>query len=815
MPERPTYEQANNFLYYTDLHYISPEKKTDPLWAAACLTFAKWHNRPLVNPEEVSKAVSRDSGEIDAAKYKEAFDPKTPDGAGGKADYLSADWKANPIHVHINNIVDTNMEKIPVNLYCKAIDEYAMLKQQKENMRILGRREFMNFLNEINVKLGYPKLKSTDDPFKYVQEMGKTQQPKTSDSGKISGDAPASILDAIKAAIDDNESLALFNEYIYKGDVEIAIELGLKHYFQINKFQRISERLIQDIRRYNRACGRWYTSMSTGRPIMEYLSPDKVYTSKYSQSDGNDISSWFIEYDITFGEFVRMVGRKLDSNQLKNVFEKNKMHQAAHGLDWDRCSFSQRQSALIRIGYHEWESQDCYVFAKGSRYGNPRFKEKPYDWRPSKNAPKEFKDVRDERHYNVWYKCYYIPIVVTHGTSLVNVTDFISQSEYIFDFGKVQDMQRYGENDRNCKSSLVLWKKDGMSFSDIMDRYMPKIHLLWQKYQNYIIQNDVYVIYANELLESMMKLADDGDKKSETGNKMEFLKMLVQTGKGMSSMHDGKGNKIDPVAVFRPGYAEAAASTLLQMRGVYNEMTLALSMSDVREGIDPKPRTSLGGIQLSLEASNNGTYFIEKGYIDIYLEFANRMLYYMMQIVTEGDSQRLNEFKAVVGLANGLALEAINDIPKHNLGLYIDNVNTDKQKQYLVEMADQMVKAGQLDMDAFHLIIKIENYKYAAVMLVLKWKEKLKRNAQEEEIKHRRILELKQADLAIKRQEYISKEEAKTISITAEKQWDYRIEKMIAELRAQTQAMIKDVTSQNRMVQDTHKAELDKEKTAA
>jgi hypothetical protein len=809
-------DSPNRFLEYTDLHYI-PEEEKNEVWASSCLIFSKYNSRPLVTDDQATKFRNIDRGIINAQEYKNVFDPIDPiTKDGGKADFVAADWKSNPINIHINNIVATNMEKIPLNLFCKATDEFAMLKQQKENHRILGRKEFMNFLNEMNAQLGIPKLKPTDDPYAYADRMKKANTPEAKTGRKVMGvmDAPTGLLESLKAAIDDNEGLALFNEFIYKGDVEIAIELGLQYYFKKNKFPRVGERLIADIRNFNRGCGRWYTSLTTGRPIIEYLDPVKVHTSDFHEPDGKDVQFWLIEYDVTFGDFVKMVGRGLTKEQLKKVFERNKANFAMHGFDWSRCSTAQRYSAKIRIGYHEWLTQNCEVYSEGNINGNESYRKKPFNWKPSTNTIKKYKTVRKEKHYNVWYKCYYIPLKNFDANSgAMQISEFLDQSEYIFDFGKIQDQQRYGDDDRNALCSLVIWKGSGMSFAEIQDRFMPKIHYQWQKYQNYSSQNDVHKIYSNKMIEQMMAISDEADKKS-TLSKMEWLKMLEQTGKGVADTTDSQGHEIKAIQYFKTGYAEAALECLTQIQTLYNLMTVALSISDTREGIDPKPRTSLGGIQRALEGSNNGTFFIEKGYMDMTMEFANRMMYYMNSIVEENDSERLQEFKDIVGQANGLAYEAIGDIPKHRLGMFIENVNTDEQKQYLLQLADSMVKAGQMDVEALSLIVKVENYKYAAVLMILKYKQKQKELAAKAEKEFQQQMQIKEMDLKIQQAGFQAKEEAKTISIDREKQWDMKIAELEGRLRAQTQAMIKDITGNNRIAENEAKANAEKEKAA-
>lgn len=794
------------YLYYEDLHFIPVEMKSDPMWAAQCLIFSKYNSRQLLDNDKAKKFRDIDDGKIDEKLYKKILDPILPDGSGGKAEYVVADWKANPIYLHINNIVEANMEKIPMNMYCKAVDEFAMEKQQKENMRILGRKQFVKYINDFNGQLGFPKLKPSEDPYTYARQMQQRLQGGNVAKAK-SKDIPMGLMDSIKSAITDNEDLALFNEFVYKGDVEIAIELGIKHYMTANKFPRIGERMIRDLRSFNKCAGRYYTSQTSGLPTLERLDPVDVWTSPFSQADGSDITAWFIEYDVTYSDFLRMFGANRTPEELRAIFDHNKRYGSSHGVDWDRSRTSERMAAKIRIGYHEWQSQDCEVHAEGEVRGNLSYRKKPSDWQPKKNAPS--KKERISKNYNVWYKCYYLPMSIRSAGTLA-VEDFEWQSQYIFDFGKLQDQQRYGEDDRYSKSSLVVWQGKGMSFGEIMDRYMPKIHLLWQKYQNHITRTDVFKIYGDELMEAMMELTDDANKNGKD-SKLEWMRMLEQTGAGVSKFQSEKGDPVDPVKVFTVGHMRAATEILNQIQLLYQQMTVALGISDVREGIDPKPRTSLGGLQLAMDASNNATYFIEKAYVDVYIEFANRLMQYIIMVAKEG-GQRLEQFKHIVGQANGMLLESIKDIPQHQLGLHLENVNTDQQMQYLRNLAEQLVKAQMMDLEVLNLLVKVDNYKYAAVLMIMKYKQKVREKQQEQQMMHQQAMELKQMDLDIEMQKIKQRWDGEAMVVELGKQWDMKIIQMEDRLKANTQMLMKDVIKNNRIEEHAATTEIDMNK---
>lgn len=802
MPDTPS-SSLVRYLFYEDLHYI-PEDQKNELWMAQCLVFAKKNNREVVSKEEAQKFKDIDEGKIDANVYKLIFDPKD-DSGGGKAEHVATDWKANPIYVHLNNIVEASLEKIPFNIFCKAVDEYAKTKQQKDNERILRRREFFNLINDINKQMGYPLLKETDDPFKYAKQMQKALEQKDSKAQAFSdvGDSPTGIVDMIKSAISDNEDIALYNEFVYKGDVEIGIELGIKYYLNENKYEREYEQAVTDIRNHNKAVMRYYTNTTNGAPMLEYLQPDVVYVSPYRKKDGSDISSWFIEYDVTFRDFVRMFGFKLSNDQLKAVFDRNKLTQAGHGLEWSMCSHSQKDAAKIRIGYIEQETQNCNVYSEGEIRGNFAFRQMDINWQPSKHTANKYKTSRTERHYNVWYKAYYIPL--NAYDNMVRDSDFQEQAKFIFEVGKLQDQQRYGDSQRLSRCSLIMWGSKKMSYAAIMDRFMPKIHFLWQSFQNDLANHMPHgLLFAEELVQLMMTTTDDANKTGKD-SKLEFMRKLKQTGYGITKLKDGDGKLINdgkPFAEVKSGHLESAREKLVLIQEIYNMAKQAVGTSDIAEGLDPKPRQSLGGINLSLAANTKSNYFMEKACIDMNLEVQSRLLNYIILIAQEPDSDRFQRFRSVVGVANSMSVESLKDIPNHELGLYVDNVNTEEQKARLIGFAEELVKAQLLDIEVLQLIIKVDNYKYAAVLMIMKYKQKQKEIQAQREMEFQREMQLKQMDIEINKQNYMNKAQADGMVKQMQAKLEFEQEQWLAKWKSHAQQILKEMTKNNKITQD-------------
>lgn len=817
----PIYNSPSaRYIDYDTLNFIPVEDKTAE-WAAETIAYVKANSKQFVEEKDVKKFRSLENGEIDIEAYKQIIDPIDEEGDGGTAEYFSADWKSNPIFNHLNNIIEANLEKIPINLYVKAADEFAQLKLQKENARILGRKEMTDYVNQMNKKLGFPPLKEGTDPFRYVKSM---QQGPEGNSKSSVGNIPINILDSIKSTIEDDEDLALFNEYIWKDGVEIGTEIGIKHYMnEVNRFPRIGERIIKDVKNFNKAAIRYYTSTTTGLPVIEYLEPHQLWTSQYKKADGSDATHWYIELEVTYGDFVRMFGSELTKDELRAAFCLNREN---HGLrdDWEILSPLRRNTAKMLIGYQEWESQDMEVYSEYEKDGNKGFKPMGSDYQPSEtyvnkkgqNPAKDWGATRQERHYNVWYKCYYLPL----AGSAVNagVVDFKKQAQYVYGFGKVQDQQREGDDFKYCKNSLVIWSSPSMSFGEIMARYMGKVNLLWFQFQNDLANVQPHgAIYYKEFMELALTSQDEASNGKDATTK--FIKKLKQTGSQIGKLFlptgdlvPGGGSQFRPYDEIKTGHLTSAMEKLNAMASLYEMMKSSLGISDSREGKDPEPRTPAAGIKIALQASTDSTYYVEKAYTNIIVELGTRLMYYINCVINEGDdSERLQDLIDVIGKANGMALESVREIPMHKLGLGVYNVITDDQKAKLQNLVDQMAGAGMIDMDIAMFLETIDNLKYAYAMVRLFLKKKQKEVQAQQQAEQQQAMQIKQMDVQIALAQIKAKNDGELRVIELTKKLDAWILELETKFKTQGQVEVKNVIKDNRIEENMADVQIQKQ----
>lgn len=798
--------EQDRFVYYDKLHFIPVEEKNE-VWGAQVLAYLKANSVAFIDEAVVRAARKKDSGEIEASEYKKMIDPIMTDGkgnqTGGKAEYFHADWKSCPIYVHLDNILESKIEQIPLNLEVNASDKFAMSKRQKENVKIIGRDKMRSFINEFCKKLDMPPLTKFDDPFKWIEQVksGQVPEQKTKNhrvSSKLVKQPPANILQSLKDSIDDQESLALFNS-VDKLGPEAACELGIKYYLLVaNRFVAKARKAVRDIKNHNAHLWRFYTSETTGRPVIEYKEPGSVRTLPFLQEDLSDLKGWHDEDYVTFGDFMQMCGAKLTPDQLREVFEMHRKEQGGGTYpSYEACSVQQRNNAKIKLGYAEFETQDMELYISYNYLGNDKYRKVPTDYK----VQKSFKNVeRHEKHYNVWYKFYYLPLFLDKVTPNHNLAE---QSKYIYRFGKLQDQQREGDDFRYGKSSLGGSMIRGkMSWADIIHRFMPKINYLWFKFQNEMVNAMPNGgLFAKKMVELMAAVADDAQNDSATSG-IEFIRKLKQTGWGVADfLTDQDGKMIgdgNPFREFKNTMLADAFTNLDGMMTLYNMMMQALSQNSITEGAGSKPRQNATGIEYSVNASSHAQYFIEKQYQDGVLSLAEKLIYYFKEIIDSGDSERLEDFMSIVGEGLGMSFQTLKDIPYHNLGLSVSNTMSDDQRQLVNGLAEKMASAGILMPEDLFFIADTDNVKYAYAILALKAKKGRQMQAEQQAQQQQQALQMKQMDIQIEMKKIEAMGMQARMNINVEKQWDFKIDQMMNQLKGQLQMEIKRQTGANK-----------------
>lgn len=817
--------------FWTDISYIPADMKGD-LWAAEIIYFAKKNAKLFLDPKRARAYRATDNLELDEAIYKRMVDPITPLGDGGDAKFFNADWKANPIYIHLKNIIKATIQRTSKQIEINLTDKYAPTRKMRDNYRILYQGAFRELINEYAPLVGLKPISGSQDPFKwaknFIDEQTKGQDKNNPQAPHSQSDIIDKFSDLIKNQITDSQDLALYNELIYKGDYESAFEKGIEHYMinQNKWLERWSDFFLDDIMHFNKAAGELYTDLVSGRPVIEGFDIAKLYVSPFKRKDGEDIMYYFIEYEITFSDFVKTIGAGLSSQKLKDVFEYNKTQGSMHGANWvdnlDRPSRI-RDDASIRVGRISCLSQDYDVFMDSLTPNYPQYqKVNNLSWYPEKDS----KIKRDEKHYNVWRTWYYLPPT----TNSLSNADYAWQAQFIFDIKKNQDQFRTGEDGRYAKSPLVIYDNSKQaSFTDIVQFWMPKIHHATHKYQNCLINDIDATVLSDELIGGLLAAVDE-DNKINGGNPdeatggngrsayMEQWKMIKQNGVGFLKMTDKQGLQVlDPAKLqmtFKNNKLASAEMYMREILNMYSQMTTALAISDAAEGADVKPRTAVAALNESLKSSGNAQWFIQLGYETFLKMYAERFVRYILMIAKEAKednyTKRFDEFKTVVGEANGLMIEGMENIEPETVGLTVNYVDNSSKKDFVMQLALERVKNGALDDDFVYLIMGADNWKTGFCLLRVGIQKRKREAAAENALKQQYIMQQKAADLKTAQALSQAKSQGKDENIMTQGKVDAAIAEQVNKLKAETMQQQKEQLKNNRIQQDNNKSELKK-----
>lgn len=799
--------------YYSDLAFMKPEQKMSALFMSQMLFFIKRNSNVLVEPKKAQIYRRNALLNVDENIYKQMIDPKTPMGGGGNAEYFAADFKALPIATHLRNIRKAKLDKIgQINKpQVNEINKFSKSQRQKDKDKAIHKTVFRDLISMVAKDLGLPPLSKSQSAEEYI---GKLSGDKNSDAA----DDTSRIIEQVKLQIKDDKDYALYERYVYKGEIERAFELGIKHFLiDQNKWSVVSQLFNEDMVNFNRASGRWVIDDTTGRGMVRYMDPSRLQTSPFKLQDGEDILYWFYEEPMPFSDFVRELGTTLTNEQLKEVFEINKANGGAHALDWDSCNDQQRNNALVSVGMAAVLSQDANQFSESfTENGQPTWENKPLNWKPDLES-----DKVKQKMYNVWYSFYYIPPPGDYLTSN-RMTDWVWQQRFIFKIQKETDMYRYGVDRRYAKSSLIVWKDDKPSCTDIEEAFLPKIYNTWHKFQNCLIQDTNAVVIDEDFVLGILNAVDEsnpneiGNQNSPTGSNginagLEAFRMMRQGGIALMKFRDKNGNVIpnmkpqDFFVNVDTKHIDKAEKYLQLILQQYELLKMALAQSDVTEGGVPKPRTAVAAIDASIEASNNAIWFVEFPVRQWLIMYSERVVQHIINLVKEkeryGYSERWDSFTEVVGLANALMVEGVADLAPEDIGLTVSLEDTQQLQEWIFQLANQMATQNQVAWDAVGLVIDVArfNWKYAYAILMLSVKDKAEENSAMADVQHQQAMELQQMQLQTALALQGAKTQGNMAEIQTQGEVDENLNAQINQLKHQSQSDLKEQTTNNRI----------------
>jgi hypothetical protein len=780
-------DDSNSFTEdYDKIHFI-PTYKKDKSWALQIIKYNKQRVSPLVERKrrELNRAFCE--GNEDIRYYKETFDLESK----GKmlpleqiAKFINCNWKPIPVLIHINRNIDQRLLSQPHNTRVRAIDEFVQNRQQRERKKILAKEVARQWFNEINASIGLPLIDKRVGTFEYAEGMANG---KKNDKGKSQKDVTSKIEASLKEDLTDMEDLQLFFEYVYKDDIEAGMELGIKSVHERNRFKNILTEMIKDYREVNCMVARKYISKTTGLPEIEYLNPDEVYTSNTSVTgDFKDIDFWRTEKYVSFSDFVKMFGAELTKEELQSIFDHNRSFNTTNRyISFNDMPSMELVNYRIAIGYSEWKTQNIEVWEYKEENGIVYPSLMVGDYKENK------KSIYDKRHYNCWYKAYYIST---------------KDKDFVFDFGKLNMQNRDGDDLKMSCSSLFGFQSRGESIVEVAMPMAREFNILYFKWQS-VLKNSIPSggSFNMDMLEEISKVSDDNAQ----SNPMEWLRRLKQTGFTFhKTFVDPKTGSAMDMNSFMPivntAYNEAN-SLLMLMEQIYQIMQRLIGFNDVSAGSNVPERLAASVGKILNQNTELSLAFIDSAISVTIKELGERLVDDIQMILSDKNNVGYEVLTQIIGKHHAVSIEAMGEISKMTFGFYVEDMPTIKQKEDINVLAIELAKSGAISFDDAIFIQNIENYHYARAILAIKQKKQTKLMDERNQKAFEQQMASKQADYQLLQAQIQLKNQGLKEVADIEGNWDYKIAELkeqMASLHNQqrTQGMkeVKEMTTESR-----------------
>lgn len=695
----------NNYL----THLIPPEKK-DEKWAYNIFV----ENRRYMNVAFGGWYWNQDAdlikqfayGNQPVSRYKIVFDPQDKESV-----YMGLNWDIAPVIPPLRQRVLAELNNIPTEVECEAVDEMANSQRNMDKLRLKAQ----SILDE--------KLKG------WSQRMGYDRPMKSGFDKKILN-SPMNEVDGMKdfqLNLENDDELNIYMDRdsgYYNQDIELANELAIQAIFKHTGFNDILIMCKDDTFDYGICAFRSYIDSYTGLPVFQYLNPSRLWIQKSKYKDYHDVNMWYYAVPSTLADLIDYFGNDISEQEARDIWDKSAKRRptewvngypSGYNWDWRRWSYGDLRKVEIDMFYFEVKTNDYITYeVSKTKTGGVKMKKKTLDYEPPKESQNE------KRKQNYWAECWYGGYYVEGLTK-------------VYKWGKIYNQERLENDPQKARSTLNIFKFSEKGLTEQAIAMADAYQLVFLKRQHLINHSlpPGYSFNWDALAE-----VDYGTGGKVTKDKL--LQMYFQTGNTIHRSLDEAGdpilananaphmrleNGIDPqvIAVY--------TNTMLEMR---QEIALTFGMSANEAAVSQNPSDLLVGIQnAAQQASINSRHYLYIGVKRI-IERAGEYVSRQLQYIAKNNPSAWDRIKGFVGSVNTSVIETMDGFPLHSFAIYAKNAPT---QQEIAEFK-QMVYAAwskvpaEIDLADILTIFSLTNLKLAKKLFVLKRNRQLAMNQQ-------------------------------------------------------------------------------------
>ena len=499
---------------------------------------------------------------------------------------------------------------------------------------------------------------------------------------------------------DNQEELELYMKLKYKPSIEIAAEEALKYTLDLNDYDEIQSRVIEDVTTIGIGGIKHRTDPNKGI-VVEWVDPAECVHSYAKHRNFKDVHYYGEVNRITVNELKRLSGNKFTDEEIlaigASTSEWNKYHHTGNSTQFREDDLS---GMMVDVLHFTFKSTKTLSYKKKyTKNGGFKMSKKESTFTKGNKDYKGF-DVA-KKVIDVWFE----------GTLVLG-------TEHVFNYKMCENMVRpKGYLNRTLPPYLFyapeLYQNRTKSLVERIIPYVDQMQQIHIKLQQLIAKarpNGV-IIDIDGLSEIDM---GDGSFLSP----LEVIKIYDETGNVISTSKDASGDYNygkEPIRELKNGVVDGLDRLIM----AYNHyLTLLRDAIGVPQGADastPHPKMAVGVQQNLANNSNTATRHILDSVLNITERLGEGLTLRLKDIFEYSDLKEA--YINAIGRVNVEVLKALQKYHLHDLGIIIELKPDSQEKNFLEQNIQVALSKDSITLDDAIDVRTISNVKLANALL--------------------------------------------------------------------------------------------------
>lgn len=463
------------------------------------------------------------------------------------------------------------------------------------------------------------------------------------------------------------EEIELFMNLKYKPAIEIASEEAIKFTLNLNDYDEVQSRVIEDLTTIGMAAIKHHTDPSKGI-MVEYVDPANMVNSYTTHRDHKDVNYFGEVKRISLSELKRISGKKFTNEEMKEMAMLTRDWANYHGSQNNDQDYGdgEMRGLMVDVLFFTFKSTNTLAYKKKfTKSGGFKMTEKESTFTKVTEDNEGFEVSK--KVIDVWYE----------GCLVLG-------TEHLFNYKICENMIRpEGYLNITSPNYIVyapeIYQNRTKSLVERIIPYVDEMQQIHIKIQQIIAKarpNGIYIDVAG------LNEVNMGDGNSLTP--LEAIKIYDETGNiiGTSLTHEGDFNYgREPIKELKNGVIDGLDRLINAYNHYLNLVRDAIGMAQGTDASAPHPDMAVGVQQQLAANSNTATRHILDGGLNMSVKLGKGLALRIKDIFLYSDLKEV--YINAIGRVNIKILEALQKYHLHDLGINIVLKPDSEERQYL------------------------------------------------------------------------------------------------------------------------------------